>query len=74
MASMASSPIIFTSFFLKIKPFLPPSPFFFPLRTLHYSLSSSSEPIEFDISFAPLKPTLPSTRDGSAAVQQLFIP
>ncbi|CAN8307064.1 unnamed protein product [Cochlearia groenlandica] len=74
MASMASSPISFSSSFLKIKPVLPPSPLFFPLRTLHCSLSSSPEPIEFDISFAPLKPTLPSTRGESVAVQQLFIP
>ncbi|CAN8271875.1 unnamed protein product [Cochlearia groenlandica] len=74
MASMASSPISFTSSFLKIKQFLPLSPLFLPLRTLRYALSSSPETIEFDISFAPLKPTFPSTRGGSAAVQQLFIP
>ncbi|CAN8287210.1 unnamed protein product [Cochlearia groenlandica] len=77
MASMASSPISFASSFIKIKPFLPLSPLFFPLRSLRCSLSSSSspEPIEFDISFAPPKPTLPSTRGGGgAAVQQLFIP
>ncbi|KFK36810.1 hypothetical protein AALP_AA4G174300 [Arabis alpina] len=67
MASVASSPISFAAAsFFKIKSF-PLSPRFFPIRTLRCSLSS--DPLEFDISFAPPKPTLPST-----PVQQLYIP
>lgn len=75
MASVAaSSPISFAASFLKIKAF-PLSPRFFPIRTLRCSVSSSSssEPIEFDISFAPPKPKPSSTR-GGATPQQLFIP
>ncbi|CAL9236139.1 unnamed protein product [Arabidopsis halleri] len=75
MASVAaSSPLSFAASFLKIKAF-PLSPRFFPIRTLRCSVScsSSSEPIEFDISFAPPKPKPSSTR-GGATPQQLFIP
>lgn len=71
MASVASSPISFAASFLRTKPF----PRFLPIRTLRCALSSSSDPIEFDITFAPPKPT-PSSPRGSngGAFQQLFIP
>jgi pseudouridine synthase len=74
MASVAaSSSISFAASFLKIKAF-PLSPRFFPIRTLRCSVSSSSsEPIEFDISFAPPKPK-PSSTHGGVTPQQLFIP
>uniref|UniRef100_A0A1J3J1G9 Ribosomal large subunit pseudouridine synthase B n=1 Tax=Noccaea caerulescens TaxID=107243 RepID=A0A1J3J1G9_NOCCA len=76
MASVASSPISFAASILRIKAF-PLSPRSFPVRTLRCALSSSStsssDPIEFDISFAPSKPT-PSSTLGGGAFQQLFIP
>lgn len=76
MASVASSPISFAASFLRIRSF-PLSPRTFPVRTLRCALSSSStsssEPIDFDISFAPSKPT-PSSTLGGGAFQQLFIP
>ncbi|KAL0862420.1 hypothetical protein Bca101_041538 [Brassica carinata] len=76
MASVAaSSPISFAASFLRTKPF-PLSPRFLPIRTFRCALSSSSssDPIEFDITFAPPKPTTPSSPRNAGAFQQLFIP
>ncbi|KAG2326413.1 hypothetical protein Bca4012_035378 [Brassica carinata] len=75
MASVAaSSPISFAASFLRTKPF-PLSPRFLPIRTPRCALSSSSsDPIEFDITFAPPKPTTPSSPRNTNTFQQLFIP